>query len=384
MLHRFSTFVAGCTVLLILAGSLVTSHGAGLSVPDWPTSYGWNMFTFPPSMWVANIFYEHGHRLIASTVGFLTIILAAWLWMTESRASVRWLGVAAVGAIIAQGVLGGLTVLFFLPAPISTAHAALAEVFFCLTVAIALFTSPGWIRGYDTVERQHDTVRRLATATTVLVYAQILIGAAMRHTGAGLAIPDFPLMFGGIVPDHWNAAIALHFAHRVGALVATVCVVATARATWSRHRQQREIMRPALIILALVAAQITLGALTLVSRRDPWINSFHVVCGALVLATSLVITLRTWREVPGIPSVRRDPDPSGTFASSAATLFGSVPLEPQADPGSVQLLPDESFSSVGLERDDGGRVRFPAFASLRRGSPERGARRRQPEHRGRA
>ena len=148
MLHRFAKFVAACTVLLILAGSLVTSNDAGLSVPDWPTSYGWSMFTFPPSMWVANILYEHGHRLIASTVGFLTIILAAWLWMADSRRWMRFLGLAALGAVVAQGVLGGLTVLFFLPPAISTAHAALAEIFFCITISIALFTSPEWIHGY--------------------------------------------------------------------------------------------------------------------------------------------------------------------------------------------------------------------------------------------
>src|SRR5213596_981051 len=149
MLHRFAKLVVACTVLLILAGSLVTSHDAGLSVPDWPTSYGWNMFTFPPSMWVANIFYEHGHRLIASTVGFLTIILATWLWLADARPWLKWFGAAALGAIIAQGVLGGLTVLFFLPAAVSTAHAGLAEIFFGMTVAIALFTSPGWIEGYE-------------------------------------------------------------------------------------------------------------------------------------------------------------------------------------------------------------------------------------------
>src|SRR5262245_19670353 len=148
MLHRFSKFLVACTVILILAGSLVTSHDAGLSVPDWPTSYGWNMFTFPPSMWVANILYEHGHRLIASTVGFLTIILAVWLWFAERRTWLRWLGVAALGTVVAQGVLGGITVIFFLPPAVSTAHAAPAEIFFCLTVAIALFTSPGWKNGY--------------------------------------------------------------------------------------------------------------------------------------------------------------------------------------------------------------------------------------------
>src|SRR6266849_9563843 len=159
MLHRFAKFLTACTILLILAGSLVTSHGAGLSVPDWPTSYGWNMFTFPPSMWVANIFYEHGHRLIASSVGLLTIILAVWIWLADSRRWLRWFGVAALGAVIAQGVLGGLTVLFFLPPAVSTAHAALAEIFFCMTVAIALFTSPGWIAGYPRARASTGSAR---------------------------------------------------------------------------------------------------------------------------------------------------------------------------------------------------------------------------------
>jgi len=302
-MHRFSQFLAGCTVLLILAGSLVTSHDAGLSVPDWPTSYGWNMFTFPPSMWVANIFYEHGHRLIASSVGFLTIVLAAWLWLVEPRRWLRWLGVAALGAVIAQGVLGGLTVLFFLPAPISTAHAALAEVFFCIVVSIAVFTSPAWDQPADR-PTSTDTLRRLATATTVLVYVQMLIGATMRHTGAGLAIPDFPLMFGGVLPDHWSPAIAVHFAHRAGALAVATLVVVTAVHVWSSPRH-RDLARAAAILVGLVALQVTLGALTVLTRREPFINSVHVVGGALVLATSLVITLRTWRQaIQGSP-VRR-------------------------------------------------------------------------------
>jgi heme a synthase len=293
MLHRFSKFVVACTVLLILAGSLVTSNDAGLSVPDWPTSYGWNMFTFPPSMWVANIVYEHGHRLIASSVGFLTIVLAVWLWVGESRPWMRKLGLAALGAIVAQGVLGGLTVLFFLPPAISTAHAGLAQIFFCITVAIALFTSPGWMAGDGGVD--DSTLRGVATATTVLVFTQLLIGATMRHTGAGLAIPDFPLMFGHLVPDHWDPKIAVHFAHRVGALVVTVAIVATTSHIWYHHRGRRELTRPAALLLMLVAVQITLGALTVLSRRAVWINSLHVVCGALVLTTSLVVTLRSWR-----------------------------------------------------------------------------------------
>src|SRR6476469_620405 len=128
-MHRFAKFLAACTVLLILAGSLVTSHDAGLSVPDWPSSYGWNMFSFPPSMWVANILYEHGHRLVASGVGMLTIVLVVWLWATETPRWLRWCGVAALCAVMTQGLLGGLTVLFFLPPAVSTAHAALAEMF---------------------------------------------------------------------------------------------------------------------------------------------------------------------------------------------------------------------------------------------------------------
>ena len=319
MLHRFAKLLAACTVILILAGSLVTSHDAGLSVPDWPTSYGWNMFTFPPSMWVANILYEHGHRLIASTVGFLTIILAVWLWLADPRGWLRWFGVAALGAVIAQGILGGITVLFFLPDAVSTAHAGLAEIFFCMTVAIALFTSPRWIAGYGEASSgaAHDdaaagiddmTLRRLATATTVLVCSQILIGATMRHTGAGLAIPDFPWMFGHVVPDHWSRAIAVHFAHRIGALVVTCAIVMASAYVWSRHRGRRELSRPAALLIALVAAQLTLGALTVLSQRNPWINSFHVVGGALVLTTSLVLTLRSWRVRFGHDTVRLKAD----------------------------------------------------------------------------
>jgi cytochrome c oxidase assembly protein subunit 15 len=293
MLHRFAKFVCGFTVLLLLAGSLVTSTDSGLSVPDWPTTYGWNMFTFPPSKWVGGIFYEHGHRLIASTVGFLTIILAAWLWRAESRRWLVRLGVVALAAVILQGVLGGITVLFFLPAPVSTAHAGLAEIFFCITVAIALFTSPAWLRGEDAVD--DPTLRTVATATTAVIYIQILIGATMRHTDAGLAIPDFPLMFGHLIPDHWSAKIAVHFAHRVGALVVTTAILATAAHVWYHHRARARLTRPATVIMLLLVVQVTLGALTVLTRRDVWINSVHLVCGALVLATSIVITLRSWR-----------------------------------------------------------------------------------------
>src|SRR6185369_2717361 len=243
MLHRFSKVVVASTVLLLLAGSLVTSTGSGLSVPDWPTTYGWNMFTFPPSKWVGGILYEHGHRLIASTVGFLTILLAVWLGFSDPRRWMKRLGMAALGAVIAQGVLGGLTVMFFLPPAISTAHAGLAEIFFCMTVAIALFTSEGWSDGYRGLAVDDAGLRNLATATTVLVYSQILVGATMRHTDAGLAIPDFPLMFGHLWPTHWDAKIAVHFAHRLGALLVAIAVAATAIAVLTKTRA-RELRRP--------------------------------------------------------------------------------------------------------------------------------------------
>lgn len=318
MLHKFAKLVAACTVFLVMAGSLVTSTGSGLAVPDWPTSYGWNMFTFPPSKWVGGILYEHGHRLIATTVGFLTIVLAAWLWRAEPRRWIKRLGLVALGTVILQGLLGGLTVLFFLPDAVSTAHAGLAEIFFCLTVALALFTSPGWMRGDGRVD--DATLRRVATATTGLIYVQILVGAVMRHTGAGLAIPDFPLMFGRLIPDHWDAGIAVHFTHRVGALLVTLSVVATCAHIWFHHRRQAALVGPATLIVCLVAVQVTLGALTVLSERDIWINSAHVVCGALVLATSLVITLRSWRGrfadgiAPGRVVLRSDRTPIGVRA----------------------------------------------------------------------
>jgi heme a synthase len=293
MLYRFSRFVVACTVLLILAGSLVTSHDAGLSVPDWPTSYGWNMFTFPPSMWVANILYEHGHRLIASIVGLLTIVLALWLWAVEQRALLRWLGVAALAAVVGQGLLGGITVLLYLPPAVSTTHAGLAEIFFSMTVAIALLTSPGW--NADTPSVDDQRLRIMTTATTVAIYIQILVGATMRHTGAGLAIPDFPRMFGGIMPDHWNAGIAIHFAHRVGAIVVAAMAIATSVYVWRHHRDRVDLAPASLLIITFIVFQVTLGALTVLSRRQPWINSLHVLGGAVVLTTSLVITLWSWR-----------------------------------------------------------------------------------------
>ena len=182
------------------------------------------MFTFPLSKWVGGIRYEHFHRLVASTVGFLTIILAVWTWRAEPRRWVRALGWACLGAVVLQGLLGGLTVLLKLPPAVSIGHAGLAQIFFCLTTTMALVTSRGWRANTSPV---HDpTLSWLTAGLTVLVYTQILLGATMRHTNAGMAIPTFPLAFGHIVPPFWNAGIAIHFAHRVGAGVVTIFVLA--------------------------------------------------------------------------------------------------------------------------------------------------------------
>ena len=299
LLYLFALLVAASTAVLIFAGGLVTSTGSGLSVPDWPTTYGWSMFTFPLDKMVGGIRYEHTHRLIASTVGLLILILAAWLWRAEPRAWVRRLGYTALGAVITQGILGGITVLWYLPDPISIAHAGLAQLVFCLTVSIALVTSPGWKSAYapsPAVALRDDRILpRIALITTVLIYVQILVGATMRHTGAGLAIPDFPLAFGHLIPPMWDAKIAVHFAHRVGALVVATTIVATTGHALYHHGGRGELRRPSLLLLALVAVQITLGALTVLSGKQFIINSLHVVTGAAVLGTSLVLTLRAHR-----------------------------------------------------------------------------------------
>ena len=302
LLHLFAVVVALSTAVLIFAGGLVTSTGSGLSVPDWPNTYGWFMFTFPVEKWVGGIFYEHSHRLIASTVGFLILILALWLWRAEPRRWVRTLGLVALGAVILQGILGGITVLWYLPEPISIAHASLAQLVFCMTATIALVTSSGWQRGYvqlpvavGTVQASGDRVlQKTAVVTTAVIYLQILIGATMRHNDAGLAIPDFPLVFGGFVPHVWDFRIALNYAHRVGALVVSIRILATTGHVFYHHGRGRHLVRPAILLLALLGVQITLGAATILSGKEYVINSLHVVTGGTVLVTSLMLTLRAY------------------------------------------------------------------------------------------
>ena len=329
MLPLFAALVAASTAILIFAGGLVTSTGSGLSVPDWPNTYGWFMFAFPMSKMVGGIFYEHAHRLIASTVGFLIVVLAVWLGRAEPRRWVRRLGYLALGAVILQGILGGITVLWYLPDAISIAHASLAQILFCLTVTIALATSAGWRRAYAMQKGEETpddrTLQHITIATTVVIYLQILIGATMRHTGAGLAIPDFPLSFGHLIPPYWDSKIAIHFAHRVGAATVTVLIGATTGHVFFHHARRAELRRPAILLLVLLVLQITLGAITVLGNKPFIINSLHVVNGALVLVTSLVLTLRAHRsrfvDVARTFKVR-DSESGKTFGEAASSAKG--------------------------------------------------------------
>lgn len=289
----FARLLSAATLFLILAGALVTSTGSGLSVPDWPTSYGYNMFTFPLHLMVGGIIFEHGHRLVASTVGFLTIVLAAWLWWRDDRRWLRWFGVAALGIVILQGVLGGLTVLMKLPAPISIGHAGLAQIFFCMMIAITVFSSKSWPTHEGAVD--DPALRRIAIATIVTIYIQIILGATMRHTEAGLAIPDFPLAFGRLLPPQWTEQIAIHFAHRVGAVAATIMIGWLVIHVMKQHAQNAWLARPTMLLGLLLVVQVTLGAFVIWTARDIYVNSLHVMTGALVLATALVVTLRAHR-----------------------------------------------------------------------------------------
>jgi heme a synthase len=298
-LHRFATALACLVVLLIAAGALVKSKEAGLSVPDWPLSYG---SLNPPHWWrIDTVRAEHGHRMFAGTVALLTVAMALWACRAERRAWARRIAYSAVGAVLAQAILGGVTVLLFLPPAVSIAHAGLAQLFLCLVTAFAVATSRSFTERAPAAAPANpaiggiETIRRLATATTVLIYLQVLAGAVMRHNGAGLAIPTFPLAWGHLVPPVFTFPVAIHFTHRVGALLVLLGVAATAGTVLARHRRVRALALPALGMSALVALQITLGALVVLTRKAVLPNTVHVATGAALLATSLALTLQSWR-----------------------------------------------------------------------------------------
>jgi len=331
-LHRYCVLLALCVLGLIAAGGMVTSTGSGLSVPDWPTSYGHNMFTFPPSKWTGGIFYEHTHRLIASTVGLLTIGLAVWMHRSETRRWVRRLSYFALALVIVQGLLGGLTVKFLLPTPISVFHGCLAQAFLCVITALAVFTSRRWIEGDVSRAATGRLARvntspswplpRLAVVCVAVVFFQLVVGAIMRHTQSGLAVPDFPLAYGRALPSLDDASIAAynesrvwdyqfpavsksqivwHLSHRVGAVLVSLALASAAVLAIRRHRAVGAIARPALALPILLVIQISLGAMTIWSGRHPLLATAHVAVGAATLATTFVMALWSRRLLQVVP-----------------------------------------------------------------------------------
>ena len=287
-LHRFALLATFSTFVLIIAGALVTGNEAGLAVPDWPLSYGSLM---PPM--VGGIRYEHGHRMVAMFVGFLTMILAFWLWRGESRRSVRMLGFLALGVVIMQGILGGITVLFFLPTIISVSHACLAQAFFCLMVSLTLLTSPDWRQGVPKIEdRNNFSFRRLCVLTTGSIYLQLILGAALRHSKSGIVF------------------------HLVGAFAVTVLAMLVVTRVFKYYPNVSSLLRAAWVLSILLLAQLFLGTgshlIRLATRQDVQpglamvtITTAHVAVGALVLATSLSLTFQSYRVLSQANRVRR-------------------------------------------------------------------------------
>lgn len=247
---------------------------------------------------VGGIFYEHGHRMVATFVGLLTIILAMWLHKSEERRWLRILGWTALGTVIFQGILGGITVLFFLPLPVSVFHATLAQTFFCITLAIALFTSRFWKESIPhSIEPQKGSIRTITTVLVAIVFIQLIIGAIMRHMEAGLAIPDFPLAFGRIIPPIESVDVLVHFAHRLGAVAVTVAVLWYIMHVYKYYSTVKAFSIPAIALIILLVVQVTLGAYVIWSGKAVAITTFHLVTGALLLGTSAIAAMLSFRLV---------------------------------------------------------------------------------------
>ncbi|HEX8911666.1 MAG TPA: COX15/CtaA family protein [Humisphaera sp.] len=422
-------WLAAATVVamfpLICLGGLTTSHKAGMSVPDWPNSYGYNMFLFPPSQWVGGILYEHTHRLMGTVVGFLAVlqVLSAWgpaatargrkvvaiggvltaafalmlglvlvvfyaarvvhepavkartiqalvgavglllvfgaAWFCrrpEPSRRVRWLSVAVLLGVIVQGTIGGLRVVL-VDLDLAIVHGCVAQAVFCLAGLMALVTSPHWATLPDLRHVARPPLLRWSVATVVVVYAQLIVGATMRHNDAGLAIPDLPLSYGRLIPptDEGSLEAAnlerarsgspdlkpvtldqvwLHAGHRAGAVLVTVVATVTIVTAFRRRREAPFAVPRATLLAALLVAQVTLGVLTVLLHKPADVASAHVAVGALVLLTSFVLAARCVR------AYRLGPARSGAATKPAAgvSATGRPPVDRQNDP-SVALTP---------------------------------------------
>ncbi len=322
--------VATAVFLLLIAGALVTSTESGLAVPDWPLAYGKLM---PPM--VGGILYEHGHRMIAALVSLFVGVQAAILLWGEPRRSVRRLGLMAFGAILAQALLGGLTVLLLLPPAVSSAHAGLAQIVFALTASIALMTSRSWASGRISGSVSPADTPALGralswtVAATAAAYVQILIGAVMRHTGAGLAIPDFPLAFGRLVPSAAEFArpgVPIHFAHRVGAAVVTVLVLFAIRAAFRLRDHLPVAASLSAWWAAALAFQVTLGTFSIWTKKAVPVTAAHLAVGGLVwvIGILLAITLGRGRTaaVAALSSPSAEPRPEGHAGRTMRSRLG--------------------------------------------------------------
>lgn len=279
-LHRFALVLAACTLFLVVAGAMVTSKDAGLSVPDWPLSYGRLM---PPME--GNIFYEHGHRMVATAVGLMSIVLAVWLWRSPAPRWLKYTGLGAVGCVVAQGVLGGITVLWLLPPAVSSSHACLAEIFFSTTVAIAVFTSRSWQAGAAPVDdRGFLSLRLVALFLPVFVLFQVALGATARHKAIGSIY---------------------HIGNSALVTAAVLYVTLRILLYYARHDALR---RSALAMLVVTFAQVFLGIAAYMSRLAtvdavqpmPVMVTFtvmHVAVGALTMAASVVLAIQVCRNV---------------------------------------------------------------------------------------
>ena len=280
-LNRFAWLTCVATLLLICSGGMVTSKNVGLAVPDWPTTFGYNMFLFPVSKWVGGILFEHTHRLMGSVVGFLTIVLAVWFWLSEDRQWVRKLGVIALAGVILQGILGGLRVTM-MKDEIGIFHACIAQAFLGLLVVIALVTTNFW-RGLANQPidlQKFAALKALAIAITLAIYVQLALGATMRHQHRDLSILDFPTANGAWIPDTSAAALAklnawrdarglsdltafqiwLQMAHRFLAFIIAIAVIAFALRVWRDAPGFAALKRLSIFWVALVICQIALGA----------------------------------------------------------------------------------------------------------------------------
>ena len=312
-LHIWALLTLAATFLLLCSGGIVTSKNVGMSVPDWPTTYGYNMFLFPVSQWVGGIFYEHSHRLIASGVGLMTVILAVWIFMVDSRRWVKFLGVAAVIAVCLQGLLGGLRVTLYKD-ELGIFHALLAQAFFCATAILTVATSGRFLRGEWDFFNPDPVLKNLVLATTVLVFVQLGLGATMRHEHAGLSIPDFPLAYGQWIPDTSPQAIEainvarvadnevptnalfiwVQMAHRALAMLILLGVAAVYQrsATASRLRVTKFWSA---VWLGLILVQVALGAWTIWSNKAADVATTHMAVGALTLLLGAVFSFRLCR-----------------------------------------------------------------------------------------